>query len=206
MPSRAAIDAFLAQASLAVVGVSRDGTTGFGNAARKELLAKGYQLHLVHPEADRISDQPCAHTLSEVAADVRGVLLVTPPAQAWKLVQEAAACGIRRVWMQQGSESPEAIRFCEENGIDVVHGECILMFAEPAAWFHRAHRWARKTFGHLPEELQPGAPCSPTNLDPTLTREVAAVHGAPARPAPEREHAAPDPPSSDVRHDGPDHR
>jgi hypothetical protein len=31
-----------------------------------------------------------------------------------------------------------------------VHGECILMFAEPAAFFHRAHRWIWRMLGKLP--------------------------------------------------------
>lgn len=156
--SREAIDDFLAQRSLALVGVSRDGQTGFGNAVRRELADKGFHLHVVHPEADHIGDQPCAHALADVAGEVGGVVLVTPPAETEKLVREAAALGVRRVWMQQGAESPEAIAFCEQAGLSVVHGECILMFAEPTAWFHRAHRWARGVFGELPGEGQVEAP------------------------------------------------
>lgn len=148
--SRDVIDDFLAQKSLALVGVSRDGQTGFGNAVRRELAEKGYHLHVVHPEADRIGDVPCAHALAEVAGEVGGVVLVTPPAETEKLVREAVALGVRRVWMQQGAESADAIAFCEREGVAVVHGECILMFAEPTAWFHRAHRWARGVFGELP--------------------------------------------------------
>jgi hypothetical protein len=52
--------------------------------------------------------------------------------------------------MQPGSESAAAIRSCEENNLQVVHGECILMFAEPAAFFHRAHRWIWRMLGKLP--------------------------------------------------------
>lgn len=174
-PSRAAIDEFLSQRSLALVGVSRDGTTGFGNAVRKELLEKGYQLFIVHPEADQIADQPCAHTLAEVAPRVGGVVLVTPPQQTLKLVEEAAACGVRRIWMQQGAESPEALELARQKGLSVVSGECILMFAEPTAWFHRAHRWARATFGHLPAEQHPDAPHDRTSLERKLMKEVAAL-------------------------------
>jgi predicted CoA-binding protein len=65
-------------------------------------------------------------------------------------VRDAAAAGIRRVWMQQGAESEAAIRFCAENGISAVHGECILMFAEPAAFYHRMHRWVWGLLGKLP--------------------------------------------------------
>jgi predicted CoA-binding protein len=180
-PSRATLEEFLAQRSLALVGVSRDGRTGFGNAVRKELLEKGYELHVVHPEADHIADQPCAHSLAEVAPLVGGVVLVTPPAQTTKLVEEAIALGVRRIWMQQGAESPEAISLCERSGISVVYGECILMFAEPTAWFHRAHRWAAETFGHLPPEQHPDAPHDRTSLERKLMKEVAQL-GLPEGP------------------------
>jgi predicted CoA-binding protein len=64
-------------------------------------------------------------------------------------VQEAAQAGIKRVWMQQGAESQEAIRFCEQNGMSTVHGECIMMFAEPLG-FHGIHRFVWRLLGKLP--------------------------------------------------------
>lgn len=81
---------------------------------------------------------------------VDGVFISVPPAETERVVEEAAVAGIRRVWMQQGAESPPAVRFCEENGIQAVHGECILMFAEPTAFYHRLHRWVWKILGKLP--------------------------------------------------------
>ncbi len=149
MTTRANIDDFLAQKTLALVGVSRDGK-GFGNAVRKELTAKGYQLVLVHPEASTIEGMPCARSLKDVAGRVGGVILVTPPAATGKLVREAAESGIRRVWMQQGAESDEAVRFCEEHGVKVVHRQCVLMFSEPAGFPHRVHRGILRLFRRLP--------------------------------------------------------
>ena len=149
MVSRQIIDEFLAQKTVALVGVSRNGA-GFGNAIRKELAGKGYSVLLVHPEAAAIDGQPCARSLNDIASKVGGVVLVTPPASTAVLVREAAEAGIRRIWMQQGAASPEAIAFCEKEGLAAVHGECILMFAEPAMWFHRAHRGINRIIGRLP--------------------------------------------------------
>lgn len=146
MTPRTIIDDFLGQKSLALVGVSRSGA-GFGNTIRAALAERGYTLFLVHPEAETIAGQPCFHELRDVADQVGGVILVTPPAETEKLVRDAAACGIPRVFMQQGAESDDAIRYCEAHGIAVVHHECILMFAEPTAWIHRAHRWIRGISG-----------------------------------------------------------
>lgn len=149
MIARAVVDDFLAQKDLAIVGVSRSGE-GFGNVIVKELDQKGYTLHLVHPEVDQIGGRACVASLAEVAEKVGGVVLVTPPAQTEKLVGEIADLGIKRVWMQQGAESEAAIRAAEERGLSVVHHHCILMFAEPAHWIHRAHRWMKGVSGGLP--------------------------------------------------------
>ena len=149
MVSRSAVSDFVVQRKLAVVGVSRGGKK-FGNAAYRELKAKGYQLFPIHPDAETIQGDKCYRTLSTLPEPVDGLLIVVPPAQTEKVVEEAAAAGIERVWMQQGAESPAAIRFCEEHGISAVHGECILMYAEPVGWFHRVHRWWRGLRGTLP--------------------------------------------------------
>jgi len=150
MTSRAAVQDFVAQRKLAVVGVSRK-KMKFGNLAFKELKGKGYKLFPVHPQAETIEGERCYSSLAALPESVDGVLVVVPPAQAEQVVRDAAAAGIRRVWLQQGAESLAAIRFCEENGISAVHGECILMFAEPAAFYHRLHRWVWKLLGHLPK-------------------------------------------------------
>jgi predicted CoA-binding protein len=146
--SRAAIEEFVGQRALALVGVSRNGQ-GFGNIVRKELAARGYDLVLVHPGVRSIGGQPCAARLSDLAGRVEGVVLVTPPDSTTELVREAAAAGIRRVWMQQGAESEEAIRFCQRSGLSEIHGECILMYTEPRG-IHSFHRWLRGVLGRLP--------------------------------------------------------
>jgi predicted CoA-binding protein len=141
---------FVSQRSLAVVGVSRGGKK-FGNTAYRELKAKGYQLVPVHPQAETLEGDRCAKNLASLPASVRGVLVIVPPHQAEQVVQEAAAAGIKHVWLQQGAESPAAIRLAESKGMSVVAGECILMFAEPAGFGHRAHRWIKGVFGGLPK-------------------------------------------------------
>jgi predicted CoA-binding protein len=150
MTPKALVTDFVSQRKLAVVGVSRQGKK-FGTMAFRELKAKGYRLLPVHPKAETIEGERCYPNLAALPEPVDGVLVVVPPAETEKVVREAAAAGIKRVWMQQGAESPAAIKFCQENGLNVVHGECILMFAEPAAWFHRAHRWVWKLLGKLPK-------------------------------------------------------
>jgi predicted CoA-binding protein len=150
MTIRATIDDFLAQPTLAIVGVSRQGGK-FGNMALKELRAKEYQVFAVNPQAETLEGQPCYASLEALPDPVGGLLIVVPPEETEKVVRQAAAAGIQRVWMQQGAESEEAIHFCQEQGISTVHGECIMMFAEPTGLGHKMHRWVWGLLGKLPD-------------------------------------------------------
>jgi predicted CoA-binding protein len=150
MTRQASVDEFLAQDTFAIAGVSRSGK-GFGNAALRDLTAKGYEVLPVHPDAHEVAGVPCYPSLARLPKKVGGLILVVPPQQTEKLVREAKDMGITRVWMQQGAESAAAITYCEENGIDAVHGECIMMFAQPTG-IHRFHHWLRGLFGNPPTE------------------------------------------------------
>ncbi len=149
MTTRAVIDEFLAQRRLAVVGASRS-KGKFGNAAYRALRAAGYRVFAVNPEAGTIEGDPAYPSLAALPEPVGGVLVVVPPEKCEAVVREAEAAGIRYVWMQQGAESDAAIAWCNAHGLRCVDHQCILMFAEPSAWFHRAHRFMRRVTGRLP--------------------------------------------------------
>jgi predicted CoA-binding protein len=150
MTTRADVDDFLAEQTLAVVGVSRSGK-GFGTSAFRALKSKGYRLFPVHPEAEQVEGERSYPSLKALPEPVGGVLVVVPPQQTEKVVRDAAEAGIRRIWIQQGAESDAAIRFCQQQGLSVVSGHCILMFAEPVDSFHRFHRWIWRVLGKAPK-------------------------------------------------------
>ena len=133
---------FLSQRVLAVVGASRD-PKKFGNSIYRELKRKGYKVLPVNPQAETIDGDPCYPNLAALPETPGGIVVVVPPAETEKIVREVSAAKITRVWLQRGAESQEALRYCEANGIQVITGECILMFAEPAAFYHRIHRFFR---------------------------------------------------------------
>ena len=152
--SRATIEDFVAQRKLAVVGVSRS-AKGFGASAYRELKAKGYQVYPVHPEAESVIGDRCFPSLAALPEPVDGVLVIVPPAQSERVVDEAIAAGIHRIWLQQGAESEVAIERARKDGASVVHGECILMFAggqgSRIGFPHNMHRFFRKLFGGMPK-------------------------------------------------------
>lgn len=146
--TRAAVDAFLAEPALAIVGVSRTGKK-FGNYASKALREKGYRVYPLHPSARTIDGVECYRRFDELPEEVGAVLVVVPPVQAASVVRDAAAAGIHRVWLQQGADSPDVVKLGADLGVEVVAGECILMFARPQG-FHKAHGWVWKLLGKSP--------------------------------------------------------
>jgi predicted CoA-binding protein len=142
------IHSFLAEPALAVVGVSRSGG-GFGNLACRELRAKGYRVYPIHPGASTVDGYECYNDVEDLPEQVGAMLVVVPPSEAAQVVRDAARAGIRNLWLQQGAESPEVLKICREAGIDVVSGECVLMFAHPTG-YHKVHRWLRGLIGRLP--------------------------------------------------------
>src|SRR5689334_12262821 len=98
------IKAFLAQKSVAVVGVSRQ-HGHFGNLACRVLREKGYRVFPIHRTAAQIDGMACYPSLAQLTERVGGVLIVVPPREAIGVIRDAAAAGISRVWLQQGASS-----------------------------------------------------------------------------------------------------
>ena len=149
MNTKKAVEEFLGLKYLAVVGVSRSGKD-FSNVAYRELKQKGYRLVPVNPHADSLEGERCYHRLADIADKPEGALVITNSSQTESVVRDAAEAGIRRLWIQQGCQSVGALELARQKGLSVVSGDCILMFAEPVASFHRFHRWVWKLLGKLP--------------------------------------------------------
>jgi uncharacterized protein len=149
MTSMKAVNDFLAQKPLALVGISRSGKKT-GNAIFRALQTNGYRVFPVHPAVSTIEGVPCYPNLAALPERVENLLMVIPPRQTEAVIQEALSAGISHVWMQLGSSSPAAMNFCAQHGMTAVHGECILMYLPQGSAIHRAHRWLRELFGRMP--------------------------------------------------------
>jgi uncharacterized protein len=142
------IQEFVDGKRIAIVGVSRSGKK-FGNTIYTELKARGYQVYIVHPEAKEIGGERCYPNLAALQGIVDGVLICVPAAQAEKALREAAAAGMKKIWVQQGAESSKVLAAAREVGVEPVTGKCILMYAPPVRSLHGFHRGVMKLFGQL---------------------------------------------------------
>ena len=110
----------------AVVGASRD-PEKYGHQVYRDLLNAGYRVYCVNPNADEVLWNKCFPNLEVLPIKPDVVDVVVPPIITERIVKICKKLGITKVWMQPGSESEAAIRFCEENSVDVVHGVCVMV-------------------------------------------------------------------------------
>jgi predicted CoA-binding protein len=145
MPSKQAIENFLAQEHLAFVGVSRD-SRQFANSIYRHLRDGGRTMYPVNRKVKvtTIEGDPAYERLADVPDPVDGVVVMVPAQDAAAVVRDAVQRGIPRVWLHRGlgpsSVSAEAVDICNQAGVEVVDGACPLMFSEPVGLVHRVHR------------------------------------------------------------------
>ena len=111
---------------IAIVGASRN-PEKYGHRVYKDLKQAGYKVYPVNPNTDEVLGDKCYPNLKSLPQKPDVVDIVVQPSITEQIVQECMQLGITMVWMQPGSESEKAIKFCNENNIQVVHGECIMV-------------------------------------------------------------------------------
>ena len=127
MDNAAKLKDFLASGPYAVVGASTV-REKYGNKVLRAYLQHGLEIFPVHPKERVIEGVATVADIASLPNGVRGLSMITPPAITEKLVVEAAAKGIKRVWMQPGAESDAAIAKAESLGMTVIAGgPCILV-------------------------------------------------------------------------------
>lgn len=155
MTQLASIERFLQGKRIALVGVSAR-PEDFSRAVYTELVKHGYDVVPVRPDLAEIDGVSAYARLQDVPGQLDGAILMTAPNITVSVVHDCAEAHVPRVWMHrgvgQGAVDPEAVRFCQAHAIDVIEGECPLMFLAGDAGPHKAHAAMRRAFGTYPPE------------------------------------------------------
>ncbi|CAM9850186.1 unnamed protein product, partial [Ectocarpus sp. 12 AP-2014] len=89
----------------------------------------------VNPREEEIEGKKCVKSLSDLPdpQDV-SVSVVTPPAVTLGVVEEAGRLGVKKLWLQPGSENDEVCDVIRDSdaeselGLQIIHGEpCVLV-------------------------------------------------------------------------------
>jgi len=121
------IEQFLLSPVFAVIGASinRD---KYGNKVLRCYQQNDRPVIPVNPKEKQIEGINCVASVADLPAEVESISVITPPEITKKIVKQAAAKGIKNIWMQPGAESPAAVQYCVEQGINIIaDGSCLLV-------------------------------------------------------------------------------
>lgn len=110
----------------AVVGASEN-PDKYGHIITSRLLKAGKRVFPINPKGGSIGAAKFYPSLSALPELPQVVNLVVPPDVARQIVEECGRLGIRRIWFQPGTRSPEATARCRELGIEAVDDSCVLV-------------------------------------------------------------------------------
>jgi predicted CoA-binding protein len=148
MVTKKQIDDFIAAQPIAMIGVSRN-PKKFGFMAFRELKEKGMNIIPVNPHSEEIHGSKVFPDIKSLPGEVKSLLVMTPKNSTAGVIREAKEKGIQNIWIQQMSESKDALKELEGSGINFINGECILMFYKPHS-IHKFHGMLKRLFGRWP--------------------------------------------------------
>ncbi len=110
---------------IAVVGLSTNPAKDSYRVA-EYLLQQGYRIIPVNPAAETILGQECKPSLAAISEPVDIVDVFRRPEDALKVAQECAETGLKTVWYQLGTISPDDAAKAREMGLELVTDVCIM--------------------------------------------------------------------------------
>lgn len=156
-PPLEAIEEFLAQKRIAMIGASRN-PKDFSSALFEELTKRGYEVIPVNPKATAVMGERCFPRIQDIRPPVDTALLMTSSDVTDSVVSDCAEAGVRRIWMYRaggnGAVSPAAVAFCQQRGIHVIPGQCPFMFLPGSGRIHKFHGFVQKITGRYPKHQQ----------------------------------------------------
>ena len=120
------IKEFMSQKKFAVIGATNDKDKS-GYRIFMNLKDRGYEVYPVNPKLKTLEGITCYGKVSDIPTKVDVVDFVVPPPVTENILKECRKLGLNRIWLQPGSESATAIKFCNENNMKVVHDLCVTM-------------------------------------------------------------------------------
>jgi predicted CoA-binding protein len=150
---------FLAQKTIAIVGVSDRRDTGC-NMNYLKFKANGYRVFAINPRISTFEGDPCYPDLKSLPEVPQAVFILANPAVTDLITRQCVELGVKYVWMHNmlgtkpglapgmSSVSAEAVRLCQENGIAIIPGSCPNQFLKPDIG-HGMMRRLWRLFGFL---------------------------------------------------------
>lgn len=138
------IETFLKQKKIALVGASRN-EKKFGSQVLKHLIENGFEVHPVHPETDSLQGIKTYHSIEMLPDDVQSICLLTNKNNTDLVLAKVMEKGIKNIWIQQFSETPDTVKKASDSELNIIIGRCIFMYTNPKG-VHLFHQRLNKLF------------------------------------------------------------
>jgi predicted CoA-binding protein len=156
MASAAAIEAFLTNRRIAMIGVSVC-PSDVTRIALRELLARGYDILPIRPGVKELDGRRAFPSVFDVTGPIDGAMIFTTPCRSERVVYDCLRREILRYWLDPGDlrgTSPDAIELCERSAQDlIIGGRWPASAPGPAAPAPRPHRISLHPLGALVTRL-----------------------------------------------------
>ena len=116
---------FLQTRQFAVFGAS-DKPNSEGLKIVQRLVKAGFQTFPVNPRIAKIGSMRCYGNLDEVPVTPMVVLVKLQPDYTLEVLRSSVAHGVRRFWIEPGSDSDDVLTYISEHGLSAVTGVSIV--------------------------------------------------------------------------------
>jgi uncharacterized protein len=111
---------------IAIMGVSNN-TEKYGYKIFKDLLDAGYKIKGINPKGDKVLGHTIYKTIEEIGEKPDLIITVVRPEITLQVVKKCGELDIKKIWMQPGSESDEAITEAKKLNMEVISNACFMI-------------------------------------------------------------------------------
>jgi predicted CoA-binding protein len=109
----------MSKPTIAIIGASAD-RSKFSNKAIHAYLREGYEVFPVNPKEEIIEGLKAYKSVADIPVALDRVSVYLPPPVTLNVLDEIARKGCKELWLNPGTESPEALEKAEKLGLNVV--------------------------------------------------------------------------------------
>ncbi len=136
---------FWTQGKFAFVG--HTAKKGFPHLSYGEAKKNGKTVYAVDPSVREIQGDRAYPDFGSLPQPVDAAVLEVPKEDTRDWVAKAHEAGIRKVWIHQNRDTPEALSLAREKGMEVLTGTCAVMYLKRGLSYHSIHKWICKAKG-----------------------------------------------------------
>jgi predicted CoA-binding protein len=118
--------------NVAIVGASNS-RHKYGNRAVRAYAARGFDVYPVNDHEETIEGLAAFARVSDIPVELDRVSVYLPPEKTFEILDDIAAKGVKELFLNPGSESPEVMEKAQSLGLEPIAACSIIDIGESPA-------------------------------------------------------------------------